>query len=84
MLIFEVLNLSKSGAKLLQKPIYIQILRFIFAFCKMLKYSTLIKQKFIYSLYGFISTCVCQKFFVILHRFFENNIENEYSEIWMV
>ena len=69
MLIFEVLNLSKSGAKLLQKPIYIQILRFIFAFCKMLKHSTLIKQKFIYSLYGFISTCVCQKFFVSLHRF---------------
>ena len=69
MLIFEVLNLSKSGAKLLQKTIYIQILRFIFAFCKMLKYSTLIKQKFIYSLYGFISTCVCQKFFVSLHRF---------------
>lgn len=67
--ILEVLNLSNSGAKLRQKPIYIQILRFIFAFCKMLKYSTLIKQKFIYSLYGFISTCVCQKFFVSLHRF---------------
>jgi len=36
--------------------------------CKVLN-STLIKQKFIYSLYGFISICVCQNFLVILHRF---------------
>ena len=69
MLIFELLNLSKSSAKLLQKPIYIQILRFIFTMRKLLKYSIIAKQKFIYSLYGFISTCVCQIFFVILHRF---------------
>ena len=69
MLIFELLNLSKSGAKLLLKPIYIQILRFIFALCKLLIYSILAKQNFIYSLCRFISTCVCQKFFVILHRF---------------
>ena len=55
MLIFELLNVSFYGvpdvcgdkpfvpAKLLQKPIYIQILRFIFAFCKMLIYNTLVK-----------------------------------------
>lgn len=36
---------------------------------KLLKYSIIAKQKFIYSLYGFISTCVCQNFFVILHCF---------------
>ena len=69
MLIFELLNVSNFAAKLLQKPIYIQILRFIFTMRKLLKYSIIAKQKFIYSLYGFISTCVCQNFFVILHCF---------------
>ena len=48
MLIFELLNLSNFAAKLLQKPIYIQILRFIFAFRKLLIYNTLVKQKFIF------------------------------------
>jgi len=35
--------LAERDAKLLQKPIYIQILRFIFALCKSLKYNTLVK-----------------------------------------
>ena len=47
MLIFELLNLSKSAAKLLQKPIYIQILRFIFALRKLLKYRRMEEEKFI-------------------------------------
>lgn len=61
MLIFELIFvffvirfLLKSDAKLLQKPIYIQILRFIFAYCKLLKYSILAKQKFIYGRVRFI------------------------------
>ena len=29
-------------------------------------------------------SCVCQMFFCIFALFFENCIENEYSEIWMV
>ena len=62
MLIFEVLNLSKSGAKLLQKPIYIQILRFIVAFCKMLKYSTLIKQNLYIAFMGLYQLAYVRNF----------------------
>jgi len=46
--------LPNATAKLLQKPIYIQILQFIFAFCKMLIYNTFKKQKFIYVRMRFI------------------------------
>ena len=54
MLIFELLNLSKSAAKLLQKPIYIQIPRFIFALRKLLIYWRMDKEKFICECGGFI------------------------------
>ena len=54
MLIFELLNLSKSAAKLLQKPIYIQISRFIFTLRKLLKYRRMEKEKFICAFKAFI------------------------------
>jgi hypothetical protein len=51
---FELLNVSNFAAKLLQKPIYIQILRFIFTMRKLLKYRRMEKEKFICRCGGFI------------------------------
>ena len=51
---FELLNVSNFVAKLRQKPIYIQILRFIFALRKLLKYRRMEKEKFICGFVGFI------------------------------
>ena len=51
---FELLNVSNFAAKLLQKPIYIQILRFIFALRKLLVYRRFEEEKFICGLGRFI------------------------------